>query len=344
MVSVNIDSSLEPQRWDEYVNHASAAALYHLHDWRRVIEETFGHTTFYLSAVTGSSQVVGILPLAQLKSRVFGNMLVSLPFFNYGGICAETAEVRARLLEAAIGVAREQKADFVEIRHEDDWDQGLPRKTTKVSMRLALPASAEDLWKSFPAKLRNQVQRPRKEGMVNAIGLEDQLDAFYNVFAANMRDLGTPVYPKSFFRNILRTFPERTWISTVYQGQTPVASGFLAGFKGRLEIPWASALREFNKLSPNMQLYWSCLEFACQQRYKVFDFGRSTPGEGTYRFKEQWGSTPHPLYWYYWMRDGGEMPQVNPHNPKYRLAIAAWRRLPLGVTRRLGPSIVKYIP
>jgi FemAB-related protein (PEP-CTERM system-associated) len=211
-------------------------------------------------------------------------------------------------------------------------------------MRLPLRPTAEELWKSFPAKLRSQVQRPIKEGMSVVIGQEDQLDAFYQVFAANMRDLGTPVYGKRFFQNVLRAFPDRTWIATVYLGGIPVASGFLAGFRDRLEIPWASVVRAYRHLSPNMLLYWRCLEFACQRRYRVFDFGRSTRGEGTYRFKEQWGAKPVQLYWYYWLRDGNELPQVNPTNPKYRMAIAVWQRLPLGITTQIGPSIVKYIP
>lgn len=343
--SVVSNSSADAQAWDDYANRAPGAALYHLYGWRQVIEETFGHSTFYLSALADSSRVVGILPLAQLKSWAFGNMLVSLPFFNYGGICAETDDVREALLQAAIRLAKEKRTDFVEIRHEDDWDRGLARKMTKVAMRLELPPSPDDLWKSFPSKLRNQVQRPRhKEGMVAVIGRDEELNAFYDVFSANMRDLGTPVYPKSFFRNILHQFPERTWIGTVYWGNVPVASGFLAGFKDRLEIPWASAVKAFKRLSPNMLLYWNCLEFACRSGYRVFDFGRSTPGEGTYRFKEQWGARPHPLYWDYWLRDGARIPQVNPNNPKYRIAITAWRHLPLGLTRRVGPKIVKYIP
>jgi serine/alanine adding enzyme len=334
----------EAQPWNDYVQRSPDASLYHLYGWREVVHQTFGHPTFYLSASTDSSGIVGVLPLVQLKSRLFGHMLVSLPYFNYGGICAGSSEVRAGLLRSAIQLASDQKAEFLEIRHEDDWNQELPKKTTKVSMRLDLPASPEDLWKSFPAKLRNQVQRPRKEGMIASVGQEDELEAFYDVFSENMRDLGTPVYPKVFFRNILRKFPERTWIATIRLNGQPVASGFLAGFKDRLEIPWASSLKAFNRLSPNMLLYWTSLEFACRKGYSVFDFGRSTRDEGTYRFKAQWGARPHPLYWYYWLRNGGDIPQINPTSQKYRMAIAAWRRLPLGVSRFLGPKIIKYIP
>jgi len=159
-----------------------------------------------------------------------------------------------------------------------------------------------------------------------------------------MRDLGSPVLPKSFFRHILAKFPESTWIVTVVRGGKPVASGFLAGFKNRIEIPWASSLRTYNQLGTNMLLYWSCLSFACERGFTVFDFGRSTRGGGTYRFKEQWGAKPLPLYWHYWVRPGIPVPDITNKNPKYRLAIDLWKRLPLPVTRVLGPRIVKNIP
>jgi serine/alanine adding enzyme len=333
----------DAERWDAFVNATAGSSLYHLYGWRHVIEDTFDHRTFYLTAVDGS-RVTGVFPFVRLKSVVFGHMLVSMPYFNYGGILAESEEARGALLAGAIDVAKRTGADFLEIREEHELSDALPCKTAKVSMRLRLPASGDELWKSLGSKLRNQVQRPRKEGMVARIGREEALDDFYDVFAANMRDLGTPVYPKAFFRNILRRFPDRTWICNVHLGRTTVASGFLVGFKERLEIPWASSLRAYNRFSPNMLLYWRSLEFACEQRYQLFDFGRSTPGEGTFRFKEQWGATPRQLYWYYWLPDGADMPQVNPKNPKYRAAIATWQRLPIGLTRRLGPKIVKYIP
>ena len=211
-------------------------------------------------------------------------------------------------------------------------------------MRLALPSSPDDLWKSFPSKLRSQVRKPQKSGMNIRVGREDELDSFYHVFSVCMRDLGTPVYPKCFFRNILERFPESTWICSVYLDKAPMASGFLVAFKDRLEIPWGASLRRYNPLSPNMLLYWSCLEFACKQGFRVFDFGRSTTGESTYRFKEQWGAVPFPMYWHYWIANDGTIPEINPHNPRYRLAIGMWKKLPIPLTNLLGPSIVRNIP
>lgn len=329
--------------WDEYVMSSDRASLYHLSGWREVIEKSFGHATHYLSA-EDSTAVHGILPLVHMKSLSFGNFLVSLPYFNYGGIVADDPAISEQLYREAIELAQKVGAEHIELR-QTDAIPNLPARTSKVSMRRALPDHADDLWKSFPAKLRSQVQRPMKAGMSCRVGREESLDAFYAVFAANMRDLGTPVYAKKFFRNILRAFPDSSWICTVFTERgKPVASGFLLGFKNVLEIPWASSLREYNKYGPNMMLYWEALKLACNRNFRVFDFGRSTPHEGTYRFKQQWGATPVSLYWQYWVKDNKPMPEINPKNPKYQLAIKIWKTLPLCITNTVGPVIVRNIP
>jgi FemAB-related protein (PEP-CTERM system-associated) len=249
---------------------------------------------------------------------------------------------RNLLIAEAVRIARQSRVSHIEFRQEIPLGNGFPVRTSKVSMRLALHSSPEELWKGFPSKLRSQIRRPQKAGMTVRVGREDELDSFYNVFSVCMRDLGTPVYPKYFFR-ILEHFPESAWICSVYRGRCrwrriPVA------FKDRLEIPWGASLRQYNHFSPNMLMYWSCLEFACKRGFRVFDFGRSTAGESTYRFKEQWGAVPHPMYWHYWIANNGTMPEINPHNPKYRFAIGTWKKLPVSLTNLLGPRIVRNIP
>ncbi len=335
----------DQQKWNAFVLTVRQSSCYHQIGWKQVIEKTFGHKTFYLMVEDEAGCIEGVLPLVQLKSRLFGNFLISLPYFNYGGACASYEGSFDKLLNEARSLATEINAEHIELRHVEHLYPELPIKMSKVAMRLALPSDTDSLLKSFPIKLRSQIKRPQKEGMVSKVGTMDQLDNFYAVFSENMRDLGTPVYAKSFFRNILKTFPETSWICTVFTKEgLPVASGFLLGFKDMLEIPWASSLKRYNSLSPNMLLYWSVLKFACESAYSVFDFGRSTPGEGTYRFKEQWGAQPVQLYWHYWLRNGGALPELNPKNPKYQLAIRIWKRLPLPATRMFGPAIVKYLP
>ncbi len=343
-MGISICQEQDRIRWNRYVLASKTASCYHLVEWKDVIKNSFGHRSWYLLSEDETGRVNGILPLVQIKSALFGNFLVSLPYFNYGGSCADSEGITRQLLAAAIEIGKELKAQHIELRHTfavNEWKE----KTSKVVMTLALPEKADDLWKSFPSKLRSQVQRPVREGMYASLGREENLDAFYGIFAENMRDLGTPVYGKDFFRHILRTFPESSWICTIYtKDREPVAAGFLVGFKDVLEIPWASSLRRYNRFSPNMLLYWSVLKLACERGYRIFDFGRSTPNEGTFRFKEQWGAKPVQLYWHYWMRNGQPMPELNPHNPKYRMAIGAWQRMPLFLTNLIGPHIVKNLP
>jgi serine/alanine adding enzyme len=335
----------DKELWDKYVMSSNIAVCYHLTAWKDIIEASFGHKTYYLLAEDMHNEIKGILPLVQLKSILFGNFMVSLPYFNYGGICADNDEIDRQLLKKAADIAAEKHAGHIEFRHTRQTGGGLPVKTAKVCMHLSLPDTPDELWKSFPSKLRSQIRKPSKEALYVKIGKMEELDGFYDVFAVNMRDLGTPVYSKEFFRNILRVFHDSSWICTVFakDGQ-PVASGFLLGFKERLEIPWASSLRSFNHVSPNMLLYWHALKFACEMGYRSFDFGRSTPGEGTYRFKEQWGAKPVQLYWHYWLQNGGPAPELNPKNPKYQVAIKIWQRLPVSLTKLIGPAIVKNLP
>lgn len=332
-------------RWDAFVLSSTYASCYHQTGWKEIIEKTFGHKAFYLMSENQSNGIDGILPLIQLKSRLFGNFLVSLPYVNYGGVCISNQESLDRLLREAELLAKEINVEHIEFRQTEYLCEDLPAKTNKVTMTLTLPEDPEKLFKSFSSKLRSQIRKPQKEDMVVKIGKFAELENFYAVFSQNMRDLGTPVYALSFFKNILDTFPETSWICTVFSKDgLPVASGFLIGFKEKMEIPWASSLRRYNFLSPNMLLYWSVLKFACERGYRVFDFGRSTPYEGTYRFKEQWGAKPVQLYWHYWLKRGISRPELNPKNPKYQFAIQIWKKLPVPLTRVLGPLIVKNIP
>jgi len=342
---IRLYNEVDRNQWDRFVMASNTSNCYHLIGWKDVIEKSFGHKTYYILSEDREKKINGILPLVRLKSILFGDFMISLPYFNYGGICADNKEISDQLLKESIDIAKSENVEHIEFRETSLLDKGLSVKTTKVSMMFDLPPEAEELWNSLGSKLRSQIRRPIKEGMYSKIGGMEELDSFYEVFSINMRDLGTPVYPKVFFKNVLKAFPTTSRICTVYskEGQ-PVASGFVIGFKEKLEIPWASSLRDYNRYSPNMLLYWCLLKFACENRYKVFDFGRCTRDQGTYKFKEQWGAKPVPLYWYYWMRNGGPLPNFSPENPKYGTAINIWKRLPVGLTRLIGPFIVKNLP
>lgn len=343
-MSIRLADVRDEARIDRYVKISEFTNTYHDFRWGKIAEECFGHKYYVLLSENAGGAINGMLPLVHIKSWSFGNFMVSMPYFNYGGVCADDEPTQERLIDEAVRIAKDLKARHIEFRQENSLNNGFPEKTHKVSMRLGLPDSPDVLLKSFPSKLRSQIKVPQKAGLTVRIGRMEELESFYTVFSRNMRDLGTPVYPMKFFRSILQAFPENTWICSVYAGNVPVASGFLAGFKNRMEIPWASSVRSYSRSSPNMLLYWSVLKFACEKRFTTFDFGRSTAGESTYKFKEQWGAVPSPMVWSYWVHEEAKIPDLTPRNPKYQLAIGIWKRLPLPVTQLLGPRIVKNLP
>jgi FemAB-related protein (PEP-CTERM system-associated) len=341
-ISVSLLTS-EQDAWNGYVAGNPAASLYHRAEWQSLIKKTFGHESYFFLARGPDGDIAGVLPLVRLKSRLFGDFLVSMPYFNYGGAIADEKFIEDMLMQAANEHAATLGVSHIEYR-DDIPRKGLPVRSNKVNMILPLPRDEETLWTGFSSKLRSQIRRPQREALETLYGSEEHLDDFYAVFSRNMRDLGTPVYAKAFFRNILQCFPRESRILVVRMKGRPVAAGFLIGHRDRLEIPWASSAREVNPLGVNMFFYWKVLQYAVDKHYHYFDFGRSSTDSGTYRFKEQWGAQPKQLYWHYHLNEHCELPSLNPDNPKYLLAINIWKRLPLILTNRLGPLIVRNLP
>lgn len=333
----------EGDSWDRYVLSRTTASNYHQFGWKTVIEQSFGHKTCYLLAMEHST-TVGILPLVIMKSLFFGRFLVSLPFFNYGGVVADNGHAEIKLLEAAQEIAKEERIDHIELRHIDPIGHGLRQKQHKATMILELKDTAETQWKSLDAKVRNQIRKAEKSGLSIRLGTISLLADFYRVFSRNMRDLGTPVYGQSFFGNILTAFPATTKVIVINRETGPVAAGILNIFRDTVEMPWASSIREARSVCANMLLYWEAIKFCISNGYRKFDFGRSTINGSTYKFKQQWGANPVQLNWEYWSETSKVLPNISPENSRFSLAITAWKRLPLMVANQLGPSIVRNIP
>lgn len=343
-VAIAVLDSGNTESWDAFVDAQPGASLYQSSGWRNVIARVFGHETYYLYAMGVDGKLLGVLPLVRLRSRLFGDYLVSVPYFNYGGALATDETTAQALMEHACELARNLGSQHVEFRDTAKRPGDWAVRTDKVILELELPGSADVLWTALGSKLRAQIKRPTKEGIQVVWGGAELLDDFYQVFARNMRDLGTPVYSVTFFAAILETFRNAASIAVArYQG-IPVAAGFLLGYKQRLEIPWAASLRKYNVFGSNMLLYWEVLKKAIEDGYQVFDFGRSSIDSGTYRFKKQWGTRERPLFWHYWIRPGQAMPNLTPNNPRYRLAIRLWQRLPLPIANSIGPFVVKNLP
>ena len=326
--------------WDAYVARHPHASGYHEWAWRRVFEQSFGHRCVYLMA-REAGLVVGILPLVRIDSVLFGRTVTSLPFVNYGGVLASSRRAADALVRAAARSASEAQCRHVELRHFNRQFPEMPCRQHKVTMVLPL---APGMWDIVDRKVRNQVRKAEKSNLTVERGGSELLTAFYSVFARNMRDLGTPVYPRRFFRNVMRAFPERTRIIVVRLKDQPIAAGLFYRTGSRQEVPWASSIREHNHLCPNHLMYWHAIESAVADGCQLFDFGRSTPFEGTYNFKAQWGARPTTLSWEYPFLNDGVIPDQSPKNPKYRAAIDVWRRLPLWVANAVGPWVVRNIP
>ena len=344
LISVR-DSGVTADEWDAFVLRRDESSFCHLYGWSAVMEKALGHECVYLAAADATGELCAVLPLVRVRSALFGHYLVSMPFLNYGGPVGVPEACRFLSAEAA-SLAERSGADLLELRTRFDVGaSSLTTNTRKVTVLLDLPGDSERLWKEgIPAKVRSQVRRPQKEGMVTRFGA-DQLDAFYRVFTRNMRDLGTPVLARSFFERIADALPEQVEFGVVLLGDTPVAAGCGFLWKGELEMTWASSLREHNRSAPNMLLYWSFMERAIERGASVFNFGRCTPEGGTHRFKRQWGATRDvPLPWAQWSRRGLTATPNPDGGSLLRLATRAWSRLPLPVANALGPRLSRALP
>jgi FemAB-related protein (PEP-CTERM system-associated) len=328
-----------------FVRHSAPEVALSKHPlWLTVLERGLGHEVYAVEAVAGGC-TVGYLPLAFVGSLLFGRFLVSLPYLNSNGVVAQSADVQAELITRAAALADELDVRYLELRHEAPLAHPALNAalTSKVHMRLPLPATEAQLWSSFDPKVRNQVRKGEKGNFTVVWGASELLDGFHDVLAENMRDLGSPVFGKGLFAAILATFPGAAEICLVRDGGRPVAAALLLHGWGVTEVPTASALKGYNASSVNMLMYHHLLRRAVERGQRVFDFGRSTTEGGTFRFKKQWGAAPHPATWQYHVR-AGEVGDMRPDNPRYRRAIRLWQRLPVGLTRRIGPLLVRGIP
>lgn len=307
------------------------------------MQDGLGHDSFWLVARDPDGVAQGALPLVHVRSRLFGNYLISMPFLNYGGPVG-TPAAQLSLLQAAQGLAADHGVDLLETRNRHVIEgSDLVENIRKLTVVKDLPAGRDELWEQgIKAKVRSQVRRPMKEGMEIHFGPE-LLDGYYEVFARTMRDLGTPVLPRRFFESILAAFGDDAIVAVVVLGDEPVAAGFGLAWRGEFEITWAGASREHAKKAPNMLLYWGLMEECVRRGYDTFNFGRCTPGSGTHRFKKQWGSEDQPLPWLQWS-PSGVASTPNPDSGKFQLATRVWSRLPVGLTNVIGPRVSRLIP
>jgi serine/alanine adding enzyme len=329
--------------WKAYVLQSNSAAFAHQLEWKAVLEKSFKQKPIYLLA-REEDRTVGILPLFYYSSILFGRFLISLPWLDYGGVCSDSQEAQKKLLDKAIEIAREKRCRFLELRSVKEKDQRLITKTSKVTFILEMESDPEKVWKRIDSKARNQIRKAQRSGLGVIFGREDNLEKFYSVFSLNMRDLGTPVWTKELFRNILDSFPDRSEIALVGLKDKVVGGALILYFKDMLTVPSASSLGSYLSYCPNNILYWEIIQRGCLKGLKKFDLGRSTWNSGTFNFKSQWAKEPTQLYWQYYLNEAKDLPELNPENPKFSLGTKLWKKLPLSWTNFIGPKIVRNLP
>lgn len=326
--------------WDAFVLAEPGATFFHRIGWKDVLERAFGHRTHFLLAER-DGRIEGVLPLAEIRSRLFGHSLISTPFCVYGGIAAATPEAREALDRRAQALATELGVGHLEYRDRDraahvEW----PGTELYVTFRKELDPDVEKNMLAIPRKQRAMVRKGIKNGLVAE--LEDGVDGFFSVFADNVHRHGTPALPKRFFALLREVFGPDCEVQLVRGPDGELISGVLSFYFRDEILPYYAGDTEAARgLAANDFKYWELMRRACERGIRVFDYGRSKVGTGPYDFKRNWGFEPLPLHYGYKLVKARTLPENNPNNPKYRLFIQAWQRLPRPVANFLGPYIVR---
>lgn len=337
---------------DDYVRQHPQGSAYHLHAWRQAVQDAYGYPGRVLAVHDSAGKLAGMLPLCEVALPLGRPRWISLPFCDVGGPLADTPDIAARLAShaaqslAAAGARKMQlRCSAAQAAPEDDSLAG-----KKVRMLLQLPDSAERLMASYPPKLRSQIRKAEKNGLTVAVSTDlRDVHSFYDVYSQNMRRLGSPPHSRGLFEAMLRRYGASNdiFLTLVRKDQAVVGAGLVLRCGSKAVIPWASTLAEFNPLAPNMLLYWGLQAHLCGGGVTQFDFGRSTYGEGTYKFKRQWGAEPWPLDWQQWTAAGMAPPApatVESGGSPARAAVeSVWQKLPLALTNSLGPRLRRYI-
>jgi FemAB-related protein (PEP-CTERM system-associated) len=340
-VSVRPFRAGDERRWDGFVRAHTSGTFFHLSGWKRVIERAFGHRTYYLIAERGSA-VTGVLPLTHVKSLLFGSSLISNAFSVYGGPIAEDTETQCKLESEAVRLMDAIPVPVLELRNFSascaDWPC---KRDLYASFRRRLDSSVEQNLKSIPRKQRAMIRKGMRSRLKSET--DESVERLYRILAESFRNLGTPVFSESYFHILREEFSTCSDIVTVTCDGHAVASVLNFYFRDEVLPLYGGGVRAARAIAANDFMYWEVMRRACERGYRNFDFGRSKVGTGAFAFKRNWGFQPTPLVYQFRLSPGTPMPDLNPLNPKFKTFIAVWKRLPLSVATRLGPSIVRGI-
>ena len=327
-------------RWDEYVLAHPDASFFHRAGWQSVIQQAFGHRTHFLLAERAGA-IVGVLPLAEIRSRVFGHSLGSLPFCAYGGIVADDDEATRALDSAAQSLAARLKVGALEYRNQTAQHPDWPTKSLYVTFKRAILPEVEANMNAIPRKQRAMVRKGIKAGLTGEI--DSDTERFFRAYSASVHRLGTPVFSRKFFRLLKAEFGDDCEVLSIVREGELIASVMSFYFRDEVLPYYGGGTDAARAVAGNDFMYWDLMRRACERGLKVFDFGRSKHGTGSFDFKKNWGFEATPLYYEYFLVSDRTMPEINPLNPKYRLFIQVWKKLPLPLANAIGPHIVRQL-
>jgi len=327
--------------WERYVASNPAATFFHRIGWREIFDQIFRHRTHYLLAER-EDRVVGVLPLVEIRSLLFGHSLVSLPFAVYGGPVAEDAATAALLNRAAVELGKNLRVRYLELRNRESLEPQWSQQDLYVTFRKDIAPDAEANLLAIPRKQRAMVRKGIQKGLTSEI--DRDVERFYGLYADNQHRHGTPALSRKYFRALKRIFGDDCEVLTVLDPAGQPVSGVLSFYFRDEVLPYyAGDIVAAREVAANDFKYWELMRRACERGIKVFDYGRSKRGTGSFDFKRNWGFEPAQLHYEYMLYEGGTVPQNNPSNPKYRHVIAAWRRMPTGLVNWIGPMVARHL-
>jgi len=329
-------------KWDEYVHNSEHSTFFHLIGWETVLKKTFGYKSHYLLA-EHKNKICGILPLFLMRNLFFNKVLASFPFAVYAGACADDKKITGMLIERAKDIAQKENVAYLELRNIAPIHDKLHTKELYVTFIKKLPQDTKECLNYLPRKARAAARKGINFGLKAEVGIH-LLTNFYQIYTISVRNLGSPVFPFNFLQNIVNEFKDYTTVLGVKHKNKIVAGAFTFLFKDTVLPYYGASLPEYIKYQVNNFMYLKLMEYGIEKGYRYFDFGRSKKGTGSYKFKIYQGFEPQQIYYQYYLTTAKDIPNVSPANPKFRMLINTWKKLPLCITNRIGAKLIKYTP
>ncbi len=333
-------TSEDRERWNAYVHSHPEATVCHLAEWQTAVEVAGKHATHYLYAEADGT-IQGVLPLGHVRSRLFGNALISTPFCVYGGILSSGEEAHGALQKAACELADQLGVDYLELRNRKRLHPDWECKNLYVTFRKEMDPDPEKNLLAIPRKQRAMVRKGIKGGLTAEV--DPGVDRFYQIYSESMRNLGTPVFPRRLFQVLNEEFGDASQVLTVTRDGKAISSVLSLCFRDEVLPYYGGGTAEARAVAGHDFMYWEVMRRACERGLRIFDYGRSKREVGSYRFKKHWGFDPEPLYYEYYLVRAKTVPDVNTLNPRYRLLIETWKRLPLRLTQAIGPMFARHL-